>query len=122
MAKRKERLGKRLVRDFEKLRDGLKRNAEFADAFYEWSNDAVDDLLMGEMDALHPMAIFYAGFDAALRIINEREKAVIINCCTSRTKRKAKPRRRLLDGEIYVPKEYAEMIPTLRTNKRKAKP
>lgn len=35
---------------------------------------------------------------------------------------KAKPRRRLLDGEIYFPKEYAEMIPTLRTNKRKAKP
>lgn len=90
MAKHKQRLGDRLVQDFEKLRDGLKRNAEFADAFHEWANDAADDLIMGEMDALHPMAIFYAGFDAALRAVAEREGPVVVNCATSGTKRKAK--------------------------------
>lgn len=71
MATRKERLGKRQVRDFGKLRKGPPADlrikfGEFdlflRNARHPYPRDSITWIQEG----------FYAGFDAALRIINKR--------------------------------------------------
>lgn len=69
MAKRKQRLGERLVQEFGKLRDELRdRSYPVEQEYRKWL-----DYSERHGCSLAARNAFYAGFDAALRIINEKE-------------------------------------------------